>query len=176
MTDDAVAAKAGEYLRKPYYRVVLPEEDGTWRGEIIEFPGCIATGQTREEALQSLEETAISWLSSAIAHGQSIPEPLGERDHSGRLVLRLPRSLHKKAALAAELDGVSLNQFISNAVAEAVGERRNAVALGSVWSPENTTNIGVELHKWLVDAPVSFKGTNPTLIDQTKFVNVNLNS
>jgi antitoxin HicB len=126
-----------DYLAKPYYRVIVPEEDGTFRGEIFEFPGCIATGETRERALSSLEETAFSWLGSALSHGQTIPEPMDSRDYSGKLVLRLSRALHKKATVAAELDGVSLNQFIAIAVAEAVGERPQYATFYSYssWQP-----------------------------------------
>jgi predicted RNase H-like HicB family nuclease len=36
-----------------YGRVVVPESDGTFRAEIIEFPGCIAVGDTAGEALGS---------------------------------------------------------------------------------------------------------------------------
>lgn len=33
-------------------------------------------------------------------------------EYSGRLVLRLPRSLHKQLKEAAEIEGVSLNQYM----------------------------------------------------------------
>lgn len=33
-------------------------------------------------------------------------------DYSGRLVLRIPRSLHKSLKEAAEVEGVSLNQYM----------------------------------------------------------------
>jgi len=66
------------YLKRPYARMVFPETDNTWRGEILEFPGCISTGDTPEEALATLEDVAESWLESALARGQHIPEP-GER-------------------------------------------------------------------------------------------------
>lgn len=32
--------------------------------------------------------------------------------YSGKILVRLPRSLHKRLALAAEIEGVSLNQYI----------------------------------------------------------------
>jgi antitoxin HicB len=116
---EAIAA----YLKQPYTRMVVPDSDGTYRAEILEFPGCIATGDTAAEALATLEEVAEDWLVLALERGQPIPEPLENTDYSGRLVLRLPKSLHKKAAIAAELDGVSLNQLIVASVAEYVGER-----------------------------------------------------
>ena len=48
--------------------------------------------------------------------------------HSGRLLLRMPESLHADLARASERAGVSLNGFINDALAEAVGNRRN-------WTP-----------------------------------------
>ena len=41
--------------------------------------------------------------------------------HSGRLLVRMPQSLHDELARAAEGDRVSLNQFITNALASTVG-------------------------------------------------------
>jgi RNA polymerase sigma-B factor len=41
--------------------------------------------------------------------------------HSGRLMLRMPQSLHAELAEAAERDEVSLNQFITNTLAASMG-------------------------------------------------------
>jgi RNA polymerase sigma-B factor len=41
--------------------------------------------------------------------------------HSGRLMLRMPQSLHAELAEAAEHDEVSLNQFITNTLAASMG-------------------------------------------------------
>ncbi|MGX9431414.1 MULTISPECIES: type II toxin-antitoxin system HicB family antitoxin [Bradyrhizobium] len=113
-----------EYLKRPYSRVVVPETDGTYRSEILEFPGCLATGDTAAQALANLEDVAASWLESVIAREQAVPEPLEENEYSGKLVLRLAKSIHQKAAVAARRDGVSLNTFIANCVAEHVGSRK----------------------------------------------------
>jgi len=112
---------ATEILKKPYARVVVPESDGTFRAEIHEFPGCIAVGETAAQALSLLEEVAESWLESALANRHLIPEPIEIVDYSGKLVLRLPKSLHSKAAFASKRDGVSLNQYISTALAVYIG-------------------------------------------------------
>ncbi|MBV9636641.1 MAG: type II toxin-antitoxin system HicB family antitoxin [Methylobacteriaceae bacterium] len=110
-----------EYLKRPYGRTVVPEGDGTFRAEIIEFPGCIATGDTASEALANLDRVAESWLEATLARGQRIPEPVENTSFSGKLVLRMPKSLHRKAAHIAAREGVSLNQFIVTSVAEQVG-------------------------------------------------------
>lgn len=111
------------HLGRPYSRVIIPEQDGTFRAEIPEFPGCIATGDTEIEALASLKDVALSWLEVTLAKGQVIPEPMENIEFSGKLVVRLPKSLHKKASHAAERDGTSLNQFIVSSLAERVGAR-----------------------------------------------------
>ncbi|TKB31861.1 MAG: toxin-antitoxin system HicB family antitoxin, partial [Mesorhizobium sp.] len=49
----------------------------------------------------------------------------------GKLVLRMPKSLHQRTALYAERDGVSLNQFIVTCLAEQVGLRARPVVLSA---------------------------------------------
>jgi predicted HicB family RNase H-like nuclease len=118
---EARTKSAAEYLRLPYSRFVVPDEDA-YRAEILEFPGCIAVGDTDVEALQSLSEVAINWIEAALEMGQEIPQPMENPDgYSGKLVLRMPRSLHRKAAFVAQREGVSLNQFIVNSLAEQIG-------------------------------------------------------
>jgi antitoxin HicB len=111
-----------EVLRRPYARVVTPEDDGSFRAEILEFPGCIAAGETEGEALAALARVAESWLESVIAKGLVIPAPFDQSGgYSGKFVLRLSKSLHRRAANAARSDGVSLNQYITTAIAVSVG-------------------------------------------------------
>lgn len=117
----------GEYLKRPYSRVVVPEADGTFRCEILEFPGCIAVGDTAVEALTNLENVAESWLESVLARGQAVPSPFEDNDYSGKTVLRLAKSMHQKAAIAARRDGVSLNTFLVNCVAEQLGVRKASI-------------------------------------------------
>ena len=38
--------------------------------------------------------------------------PVSLEEYSGKLVLRIPRSLHKALKEAAEIEGVSLNQYM----------------------------------------------------------------
>jgi RNA polymerase sigma-B factor len=47
----------------------------------------------------------------------------GRSSPSGRLLLRMPRSLHAELARAAEQEGTSLNQFITGALASTIGWR-----------------------------------------------------
>jgi predicted RNase H-like HicB family nuclease len=112
----------GEYLKEPYSRVLIPDtETGTYTAKILEFPGCISQGDTPQEAYDRLEDTAIAWVSTTLDIGQEIPPPAIANGHSGKVALRLPKSLHRQAAIAAERDSSSLNQFIVSALSEKVG-------------------------------------------------------
>ena len=60
-----------------------------------------------------------------------------ESSHSGRFLLRMPKTLHADLANAANRAGMSLNQFITNVLAEAIDEgarsarQRDAKAAGT---------------------------------------------
>jgi hypothetical protein len=51
------------------------------------------------------------------------PAEPDDASHSGRLLLRMPQTLHAELARAAEEEGVSLNAFITSALAGAVDWR-----------------------------------------------------
>jgi predicted RNase H-like HicB family nuclease len=110
-----------ELLNRPYSRILIPEEDGTYTADMLEFSGCHAEGDTAAEAIKNLEEAAAEWIDAAIDQGQEIPPPMASRGYSGKINLRLPKSIHKQAARFAQRDDVSLNQFFTNAIAARVG-------------------------------------------------------
>lgn len=112
--------KIQEILNAPYSRVLIPDNDG-FSAEILEFPGCFAQGDTPNEAFTNLEEAAKAWISSSLERGLEIPPPASNIGYSGRIALRIPRSLHKRAAQFAGRDGTSLNQFLISSIAAKVG-------------------------------------------------------
>ena len=63
------------------------------------------------------EAAATSWIEAALDLGQVIPVPVQTHGYSGKVVLRMPRGLHKGAAEAAVNDGTSLNQLLVTAIA-----------------------------------------------------------
>lgn len=113
--------KPAEILKAPYSRVLIPEEDGTFSAEILEFPGCFAQGKTANEAFNNLEGAAKVWIEASLAQGLNIPSPALNQSYSGKIALRIPRSLHKRAAQMAARDATSLNQFLITAIASRIG-------------------------------------------------------
>jgi predicted RNase H-like HicB family nuclease len=49
------------------------EEDGRWIAEVIELPGVLAYGQTREEAISKVQALALRVLADRLEHGESTP-------------------------------------------------------------------------------------------------------
>ena len=70
-------------------------------------------GDTPEEALEAILDAMQGWLEIALEKGNPIPEPRPEEDYSGKFVVRVPKSLHRKLVEEAEKEGVSLNQYIN---------------------------------------------------------------
>src|SRR5438105_3996476 len=109
-----------EYLQLPYRMEVYKAED-CWAAEFPELTGLVAAGETWEELRTAIDDVKRIWFASMIEDGLPIPEPRAPaQGFSGKLVVRLPKSLHAQAARAAEADEVSLNTFIVSAVAQAL--------------------------------------------------------
>jgi antitoxin HicB len=116
-----------EYLNLPYHvSLVRGENDRgkrAWAASVEELPACTASGSSPEDAVRRLREAMEEWIAAALARNEAVPEPRSDSTHSGRLLVRMPKTLHAQLTRAAEKDGVSLNQFITGALASSVGWR-----------------------------------------------------
>jgi antitoxin HicB len=132
-----------EYTKLPYHVLLVrdAEEKGKpWSATVEELPGCRSHGKTSEEALRGIQEAMESWISAALAEERDVPVPKSAASHSGRLLLRMPRTLHADLTRASEREGVSLNQFITDVLAAAVawrGATATTLRVDGVTSPLN---------------------------------------
>lgn len=63
------------YMRQRYAIRLKQQPDQTWFAEVEELHGCVAAGDTKEEALEILEEVKEVWLKHRLKHRIPIPEP-----------------------------------------------------------------------------------------------------
>jgi len=49
------------------------EDDGRWLAEVLELPGAMAYGQTRDAAMARAEALALRALAERLEHGESQP-------------------------------------------------------------------------------------------------------
>ena len=108
-TEDINFMNFEQYL----YSVGWSEEDEAFIARVAEFPSLAAHGDTQEEALSEIKDVVKFVLSDLKENKEPVPEPLGKRSFSGRLVLRMPEYLHRKLALEASQQGISLNQLLN---------------------------------------------------------------
>jgi len=50
------------------------EDDGRWLAEVVDLPGVLVYGQTREEAVVRVQALALRVLADRLEHGESAPE------------------------------------------------------------------------------------------------------
>jgi len=50
------------------------EDDGRWIGEVVDIPGVLAYGETREEAVSKAKALAFRVLADRLEHGENVPE------------------------------------------------------------------------------------------------------
>jgi predicted RNase H-like HicB family nuclease len=62
------------------YEVIIywSKEDQSFIAEVPELPGCLADGQTYQEALSNAETIIQEWIETALALKRPIPEPKGK--------------------------------------------------------------------------------------------------
>jgi len=109
--------------------VFYSDDDEGYIALATDLPGCSAFGETRAEAVDELQDAICAWIEASEKAGNPIPEPskrMADSLPSGKILLRLPRTLHGQLVEQAQREGTSLNQFLlyvitSNTSARAVG-------------------------------------------------------
>ena len=94
------------------YRITWSAEDQEFVGLCTEFPSLSWLAPRRSAALAGIEQLVHNVVAKMLANGETPPEALAEKQFSGRLVLRLPPEQHRRLAMNAMEDGVSLNRYL----------------------------------------------------------------
>jgi len=109
-----------QLMQLPYRIELYPAEEGGYVATIPDLPGCVTQGETPEEALKLIDDAKAAWISTALEHAIEIPKPESSTSYSGKLNVRMPKSLHRALAREAATEGVSLNALIVYKLARSV--------------------------------------------------------
>lgn len=115
-----IKERVEEYLKLPYTIKLIKEEDGTYYVSVEELPGCASMGDTPEEAMAMIEEAMEGWIESNLERGLEIPLPESMKEYSGKFLVRVPASLHRRLVEQAKKEGVSLNQLVVSLLSEKI--------------------------------------------------------
>ena len=95
------------------YRVTWLEEDGEYVGLCAEFSSLSWLAQNPEAALKGIRQVVADVVKDMKESGEEPPKALASRRFSGKFMVRVPPEVHKKLALEAAENGVSLNRLAS---------------------------------------------------------------
>jgi len=86
--------------------------------QYYDFDSVIGSGITIEEAINEAKSNLEYYISYCKDNNIFIPEPSthDEIDYSGKVTLRMSKSLHKKVDLLSKKEGVSMNSFLCEAI------------------------------------------------------------
>jgi predicted RNase H-like HicB family nuclease len=117
--------ETNDYLQLPYninIQHIVDESGNYYFATVREFDGCMSDGATYQEAFENIQEAMAGWIETKRANGFPVPPPIGGETHSGKFVVRLPKTLHARLAGEAEREGVSLNQYVLYKLSVSNGE------------------------------------------------------
>ena len=106
-----IAAQVEEFMKRPYRKVISGDIEEGFLIEVPDLPGCMTAGETEAEAVEMLPEAMAAWLESVLLDGQTVPDPTAAPEYSGRLLVRMPKTLHQRLIERAGVEGVSANQL-----------------------------------------------------------------
>ncbi|MBW5416084.1 MULTISPECIES: type II toxin-antitoxin system HicB family antitoxin [unclassified Pseudomonas] len=97
-------------------RIEYSDEDECFVGHIAGISDIVGFhGDSVAEIRAAFTEAVDHYLASCKEFGKEPQKP-----YSGKLTLRIDPELHAKAAIKAQLKGVSINQFVADQLREAV--------------------------------------------------------
>jgi len=116
-------SKVADSLQYPI-EVFYSQEDKGFIAVAKDLPGCSAFGKTQSDAVAEIQDAIKAWQQAAQAAGNSVPEPSRHVDEvlpSGKILLRIPRSLHASLIECAKKESVSLNQHLVSVLSLSIG-------------------------------------------------------
>ena len=107
----------GRLSDKYTYLTFWSEEDGEYVSTVVEFPSLSWMDEDAERSRAGLQSVVSEVIADMEQTGESVPQPLGEREYSGRFNVRVSSSLHRRLAMDAAREGVSLNAWVTQKLA-----------------------------------------------------------
>ncbi len=116
--------KVDYYVSLPYTMNVTyrDEQGGYYVAGYVELPDLTMTGATPEEAVKELLLEKPEWFEACLKLGIKIPMQVEKQKYSGKIALRMQPTMHAALTRLAELEGISLNQYMITAIARAIGQ------------------------------------------------------
>jgi len=100
------------------YRITWSEDDQEFVGLCAEFPSLSWLDDSPQAALTGILDIVASCIADMQQAGEKIPEPIADREYSGKFIVRVPGDTHRALALKAAENGTSINRIVSEKLAQ----------------------------------------------------------
>ena len=99
------------------YRVTWSPEDSEYVATCTEFPSLSWLHEDEVEALRGIRNLVAETIQDMRANGEPIPQPLADREYSGKFVVRTTPDVHRRLTIEAAEAKVSLNRYVNSKLA-----------------------------------------------------------
>lgn len=126
-------------------------EDGStyWTACFPSVPGCIGGGDTVEEAISEAKENLEIYLDFLKEEHKKIPEADSKNEYSGKIALRISKSTHRRLAEISDIEGISINLLLNNAIEHYLGLKLYDMNInGKIDSLKEIATTGLSLQKY----------------------------
>lgn len=144
------------YMDLDYPVEIRKDPSGGYFVRIPDLENCMSQGETTEEALSNIDEARRLWIEVMLEDGHPIPEPQDTEEYSGKILVRMPKLLHKKLAVQATRENISLNQYMVSLLSEATGIKHKTIETHELM--DKVARLTTKLNSlfsegWLKDLP-----------------------
>lgn len=99
------------------YRVTWSQEDKEYVGLCAEFPSLSWLDSSQQDALAGIIGVVADVVDDMEQNGEKLPEPIADRNYSGKFMVRVPPDTHRNLAIKAAEAKISLNRIVSEKLA-----------------------------------------------------------
>ena len=96
------------------YRVRWSAEDEEFVGTVAEFPSLSWLDGDQIEAFLGIRKLVADVVSDMLAQGDTPPDAIADRNYSGKFMLRVTPETHRRLAIEAAEQQVSLNRLAAS--------------------------------------------------------------
>jgi predicted HicB family RNase H-like nuclease len=83
------------------YRITWSENDKEYVGLCTEFPSLSWLAKRPETALKGIRDLVADVVKDMQKTGEKTPQPLSEKNYSGKFMVRVPPEIHRELAIQA---------------------------------------------------------------------------
>lgn len=99
------------------YRIHWSAEDGEYVGTVAELPSVSWLAEDRVDAFVGIQRVAEEIVAEMQAAAEEPPAAIADKRYSGKFQVRVPEEVHRRLAIRAAEQGVSLNALASSRLA-----------------------------------------------------------